>query len=269
MTLFGFINLSLNPAELSGVLEGEYSIPMVVLSILLSVMASYVTLEISRKISVAEDIVNKAAWLWSGAAVLGTGVWAMHFIGMMAFVLPVPVAYNIPITLLSIVPVILACYLALWITSRKTISPVHIAIGGVFFGAGIGAMHYIGMFAMESSAIMYFRIDMLLASVVGAVVLAALSISTRFVLSIKFGNENPVLASMIGSVVMGAAIATMHYVAMRASVFCESDGATSFVGGAYVELLSAGTSLISILLGFAVVLASELSPRRASADHQS
>ncbi len=267
MTLFGFINLSLDPSELTGVLEGEYSIPMVVLSILLSIMASYVTLEISRKISVTEDIINKSVWLWSGAAVLGAGVWAMHFIGMMAFVLPIPVAYDIPITLVSIIPVILACYLALWITSRQTINLLSIIFGGLFFGAGIGAMHYIGMFAMESSATMHFRVDMLLASVVGAVVLAALSISTRFVLANKFGRDNPVLASLIGSFVMGAAIATMHYVAMRASIFCEGDGATAFIGGGHVEMLSAGTSLISILLGLAVVLASELSPRRASADH--
>lgn len=263
MTLFGIINLSLSPSELTGVLEGEYSKPMVVLSILLSIMASYVTLEISRKISVSDDMANKSAWLWSGAVVLGAGVWAMHFIGMMAFILPVPVAYDVPITLVSIVPVVLACYLALWIISRKTVNAMHIAFGGVFFGAGIGSMHYIGMFAMKSSAIMYFRVDMLLASVVGAVVLAALSISTRFVLANKFGQENPVLSSLIGSVVMGAAIATMHYVAMRASVFCEGGEFNGFIGGAYVELLSAGTSFISILLGLAVVLASELSPKRA------
>ena len=95
-------------------------------------------------------------WLAAGSLVMGYGVWAMHFIGMLAFRLPIPVAYDVPITALSVIPAIAASVVALHVVARKDPPRWLLIAGGALMGAGIGAMHYTGMGAMRLNAEMRY-----------------------------------------------------------------------------------------------------------------
>ena len=80
---------------------------------------------------------------------MGSGIWSMHFIGMLAFRMPVSVSYDVPITGLSLLIAVAASGFALYVTSRGTLSLGRLLAGGSLLGFGIAAMHYTGMAAMR------------------------------------------------------------------------------------------------------------------------
>ena len=84
---------------------------------------------------------------------MGIGIWSMHYIGMLAFRMPMPVLYDWPTVLLSLAAAIAASGIALFVVSRKTMGLLATIVGGMFMGGGIAAMHYIGMEAMRMPAI--------------------------------------------------------------------------------------------------------------------
>ena len=124
--------------------------------------------------------VARYAWLAAGAVMMGVGIWAMHFVGMLAYVLPIPVAYEIVPTALSVAPAVLAAAVALSIVARPAVSTCRLLIGGTLMGAGIGAMHYGGMEAMSVSALVRYDPTLFAMSIVAAVVLSVLALQVRF-----------------------------------------------------------------------------------------
>src|SRR5271170_1654261 len=136
-------------AAVGDALSQSYSFVIVVLSYLIAALASYVGLLMSVSIANAESARGRWVWLAGGSVAMGIGIWAMHFTGMLALTLPVPVSYDVPITVLSVVPAILASALALRVMSGRGNRHRRYIVGGTLVGAGIGAMHYIGMAAMR------------------------------------------------------------------------------------------------------------------------
>ena len=149
---------------------------------------------------------------------MGLGIWSMHFVGMLAFRLPVPIAYDLPRMLLSVAVSIGASLLALFVVSRAELGPVALVGGGILMGAAIAGMHYIGMASMRMSADLSYRTPIVALSIVIAIVasLAALwlAFSFRAVVSVR-GRRLKVLSAAV----MGVAIAGMHYTGMAAAHF--------------------------------------------------
>jgi NO-binding membrane sensor protein with MHYT domain len=238
-------------------LDVSYHMPLVALSVLLAVLASYVALEVANKLSQAEAFPRRNLWVIGGALPMGLGIWGMHFVGMLAFELPVAIHFDMTTTMISIVPAILASYLAINLIGRKQAGVFHILGGGVLIGAGIGAMHYIGMMAMRLAADMYYRLDLFLLSVVAAVSLAILALVT----SRKFRNseaDQKLSHVVIPSVVMGGAISAMHYIAETSTVYMPGTHGHMAMSGATTEELIMFTSLVSVVLGLCVVVVAEL-----------
>jgi signal transduction histidine kinase/CheY-like chemotaxis protein len=148
---------------------------------------------------------------------MGSGIWAMHFVGMLAFRLPIPVAYDIPITLVSLVLPILASGLALWQVSRANLGPVRLGVSAVTMGVGINAMHYTGMAAMRMEPGIVYDPLLFALSVLIAVGASALALWIAF----RLRRSTPdVWVPRIGAaVVMGCAIVGMHYTGMAAANF--------------------------------------------------
>jgi PAS domain S-box-containing protein len=145
----------------------------------------------------------------------------MHYIGMLAFILPVPVAYHWPTVLLSLFAAIVASAVALYVVSRQTMNAFRALAGSVLMGAGIASMHYIGMAAMRSPAMCQLSSFLVVLSVVFAVLisLAALWITFHF----RDEKAASIWGKAAGAVVMGAAIPVMHYTGMAAASFTLSD----------------------------------------------
>jgi PAS domain S-box-containing protein len=200
-------------------LIGSYNYSLVALSVFIAVFASYAALDLASRVTAAGGW-TRALWVLGGACAMGTGIWSMHYIGMLAFILPIPVAYHWPTVLLSLFAAILASAIALYVVSRQKMGASQAVAGSVLMGAGIAGMHYIGMAAMRLPAVCQFNSSLVVLSVAFAVLisLAALWITFHF-RDEKTGIGRKKLA---GAVVMGAAIPVMHYTGMAAASFTSS-----------------------------------------------
>jgi PAS domain S-box-containing protein len=200
-------------------LIGSYNYALVTLSVLIAIFASYTALDLAGRVTAARGW-TRTVWLLGGAGAMGTGIWSMHYIGMLAFVLPIAVAYHWPTVLLSLLAAIIASVVALGVVSRQKMGAFRALAGSVLMGAGIASMHYIGMAAMRLPAVCHFNSFLVALSVVFAVLisLAALWITFHF-RDEKTGIGREKLA---GAVVMGTAIPVMHYTGMAAASFTPS-----------------------------------------------
>jgi PAS domain S-box-containing protein len=198
-------------------LEGHYDYVRVVLSVLLAMMGSYSALELAERVTAASGHA-RAWWLAGGAFATGVGVWSMHFMGMFAFLLPIPVAYDWPIALLSFGASVFGGGVALFVVSRTRLGAVRAIFGGIAMGGiGISVQHYSAMASMRMEARHEYSLPLVTLSVVVAIALAVPSLWLMFVLR---ENNEPYSARKLGSAaLLGTAIPAMHYTAMAAVRF--------------------------------------------------
>src|ERR1700688_2999015 len=200
-------------------LIGSYNYALVALSVLIAMFASYAALDLAGRVTAAGGW-TRAAWLLGGAGAMGTGIWSMHYIGMLAFILPIPVAYHWPTVLLSLFAAVLASVIALYVVSRQKMGASRAVAGSVLMGVGIASMHYIGMAAMRLPAICQFNSSLVVMSVMFAVLISFAALWITF----HFRDEKKGIGweKLAGAVVMGAAIPVMHYTGMAAASFTPS-----------------------------------------------
>ena len=204
-------------------LIGSYSPALVSISLFVAVLASYTALDLAGRIATAQ---GRAAhfWMVGGALAMGVGIWSMHFIGMLAFTLPVELGYDVPITALSLLTAILSSGFALWLVSQPRLPAWQLAFGALIMGAGISTMHYTGMAALRMQPGIDYDPTLFGASLVIAVGASAAALWIAF--RLRQNTPHVRLARAGAAVVMGIAIVGMHYTGMAGARF--SDG--SFCG---------------------------------------
>jgi PAS domain S-box-containing protein len=236
-------------------LIGSYNYALVALSVLIATFASYAALDLASRVTAADGWAH-ALWLLGGACAMGTGIWSMHYIGMLAFILPIPVAYHWPTVLLSLLAAILASAIALYVVSRQKMGAFRALAGSVLMGTGIASMHYIGMAAMRLPAICQFNSFFVVLSVVFAVLISLAALWTTF----HFRDEKTGIGreKLAGAVVMGAAIPVMHYTGMAAASFTPSGTPVDLSQAVSISTL--GTAGIAgatfVVLGLALLTSS-------------
>ena len=197
---------------------GHHDPKLVVLSVTVAVIASYAALDLAARVSVRR---GRAAWLWlllGGAAVMGTGIWSMHFVGMLAFDLGGPVAYDGRINAASWLVAVLASGMALLVARRPALTRSRLAGGGLVMGLGIAAMHYLGMAAMRVSPPVEYDISLVAASIGIAFLSSLAALTLAFRLRRRY-SRGAVFAKLGSAVVLGLGIAAMHYTGMAAARF--------------------------------------------------
>jgi len=250
-------------------LSGTYDLQLVLLSIIVASAASYAALDLARRVTATEGW-RARAWLVGGAFAMGAGIWSMHFIGMLAFKLPIRMAYDPFITLLSMVIAVVTSGLALAIVSRLAIIsrteidlPVLVA-GGVIMGAGICGMHYTGMAAMRMDPPIEYSPGLFVASMVIALTASVAAVWLAFTFHSHRDGPRP-LQRTGAAVVMGLAISGMHYTAMAAANF--EPGAVCAVSRAFdVDnvLLAYGIAVTILSILALTILLPLLTARSAS-----
>lgn len=236
--------------EPSAIYIGSYDLGLVALSVALGMLGAFAAIGISQRALPTQRPLHRLAWIALGSLAMGGGIWAMHFIGMLAFDLPCSVRYETGITLASMIPGVLASAVAFHFVSKERRSAMQTAGSSLLLGLGIGAMHYMGMAAMKLDG--YVRYDPVRFgfSLIVAVVLAYVALAMRTTRPpFRFAR------ALISAIVMGTAVAGMHYAAMSSAYFVKGNGgaltdmvvskgeeltvAVTLVTGAWILLLSA------------------------------
>lgn len=235
------------------------------LSVLVAMMASYTALSLAGRVTETQGRAS-TWWLAGGAVAMGCGIWSMHFIGMLAFSLPIRLSYDIAWTLASLVAAIAVSAFALRIVTRPTIRRLDILVGGVIMGAGICCMHYMGMQALQMNPGIDYDPAIVAVSVVIAVVASIVALWLAFTLRSEYGWRAQVKKGG-AAVVMGLAVIAMHYTGMEAARFglgsiCMAKGGVN-ADWLAVLVAMAALSLLTITMLLSVV-DSRLASRTAS-----
>jgi diguanylate cyclase (GGDEF)-like protein len=198
-------------------LTGTYNPTLVLLSYLVAAIASYVALDMAGRINASRDPRTARGWLVGGACAMGTGIWSMHFIGMLAFRLPIPQGYDVLWTLYSLAIAIAGSAYALWLVSHQTLALRRIAVGALILGAAIATMHYVGMAAMRMQPGIVYDPLWFAASIVIAIGAAAAALWIAFALRVDGKRAQRIRVA--AALVMGFAVIGMHYTGMAAAQF--------------------------------------------------
>ncbi|MDQ1389395.1 MAG: hypothetical protein QOF56_2849, partial [Acidobacteriaceae bacterium] len=236
-------------------LVGSYDYRLVALSVVIAIVAAYAALDLAGRVTSAQTRV-RFVWLTGGSFAMGIGIWSMHYIGMLAFRLPIPVLYDWPTVLLSLLAAVLASASALFVVSRQKMGLLRASIGSIFMGGGIAAMHYVGMEAMRLHAMCQWSPTLVALSVVLAVGISFVALLLTFYFRGDLSAWSWLKIS--SAVVMGAAIPIMHYTGMAAAKFTVATPALSHSDTAHAVSVSslsiAGIIVVTFLvLGIAVL----------------
>jgi len=224
------------------IVTGTHHPYLVALSILVACFASYTALDLGGQVAAARGLARRV-WLVGAAIIMGGGIWSMHFIGMLAFVMPIPMSYDIGLTTVSLLVAIFVTGGGFYVISRQSATPLRLVLSGIFMGLGIAAMHYTGMAAVRGDAeLSYDRLFVALSLVIAiGAATAALWLAFR---------TTDLWQKLAAAVVMGLAISGMHYTAMQAAIFA----AHGSVHEARVNASLGQTSLALAVAGITFVI---------------
>jgi len=238
--------------QLGTPLAGSYDYRLVALSILIAILAFYVALDLAVRVTAARGGARRA-WLAGGAISMGLGIWSMHFVGMLAFKLPIPVRYDVPTVSLSLLAAILASAVALYVVSGDRFGRREALVSSLLMGGGIAGMHYIGMAATRLPATCDYNPLIVGLSILIAIfgALAALTFAFDF-------HEEPrrTWAKATSAAVMGIAVASVHYTGMASASFATSNLTVDFSHSLGVSSLgTAGIVIVTLMtLGFTLLI---------------
>ena len=199
-------------------MDKSYSLALVVLSVVVATLGGYVAVEIAQRAR-ASGIRHRILWTCLGALAMGLGIWSMHFVGMLALTLPVPIWYDALFTFGSVVAAVIGCAIAFTIFNRLIVGSWLLALASVLMGAAIAGMHYLGMAGMRMGANTIYDpviVGISIGIVVGVSFLALAL--TRNLLQTG-ATRGPLLKKLGASLAFAFAVAGMHYTGMAAAHF--------------------------------------------------
>lgn len=219
LSIFYYLRMPIDVlnSEVGRFMGATYSAPVVITSIVIAVLASFVTLGLARRVRLSS---GGMAYVWwgCGAIVMGSGVWSMHFVGMQAFELPIALGYNGSMTLLSWGAAVLSAAVALGMTARERVRYWQWLLGALVMGCGISAMHYLGMQAIELTIPITWDFAVVALSVLIAVLASATALQL-FRVMCQLSGKRLFVFQTLSALLMGAAICGMHYTGMAAANF--------------------------------------------------
>ncbi|MFP2769896.1 putative bifunctional diguanylate cyclase/phosphodiesterase [Oceanisphaera sp. KMM 10153] len=231
-------------------LSSSYNQALVVCSVIVAILASYTALNMASRVSSTSGR-SALLWLIGGSFAMGFGIWSMHFIGMLAFQLPITLGYDVPLTLVSLLIAVVSSALALYLVCKDTLPWARLVSGGVLMGLGIACMHYTGMEAMLMTPRIIYVPWIFVLSIVIAILasVAALWLAFRLRQEVKRATYSRMGAALV----MGCAIIGMHYTGMAASKFPLNSFCSAANSGIDTKWLAVLVIIVSLSV-FAIAL---------------
>jgi diguanylate cyclase (GGDEF)-like protein/PAS domain S-box-containing protein len=235
----------------------RYSVGWIVVSVLLSIFASYAALSASNRIQGHDGKSSNLIWLFISALALGAGTWAMNFVGMLALRLPCAISYDPVITVISMFPSFLAGSVVFGLVGRNEVKQQPLIVGSILLGGGMGSMHYTGMTAMRFEGIIRYDPALFALSIIVAIVLSyfALFIKNNHALFKKYGDIRI-------AVILGGAFSGMHYTAMSATYFVKGSAEDLSSSAFTPDSLAIIVALTTTFLAFVALALASLSRAR-------
>ena len=241
-------------------LIGSYTPWLVVVSLVVAILASFTALDMANRVTTAPSARISVLWLLGGGCAMGLGIWSMHFIGMLAFRLPIPLGYDLPLTAVSLLAAVASSIFALWLVSRPTLPHSRLALGAILMGCGIASMHYIGMAAMLMRPGIEYHAGWFTLSVLVAVAASWVALFVAFRLR---HNDTRLHHRIVPAVLLGTAIVGMHYTGMAAARFPANSICGAAAGdGLQTQWLAALVMVLTIAILAVVLLVSWLDQRQ-------
>jgi diguanylate cyclase (GGDEF)-like protein len=201
----------------AGVIHGRFDAGLVGLSVTIAVVAAYAALDFARR-AVHDTSWRRRAWLAGGALAIGSGIWGMHFVGMLSFKMPMPVSYEPALVALSLIAAIGGSGVALAFVTRTHVSRGAVVIGATFMGCAIASMHFLGMASMQMAATIHWNIPLVVLSV--TIGFGASLLALSLVVRINAGTRRLRFSqSAFAALLLGLAVSGLHFTAMTASTF--------------------------------------------------
>ncbi|MGA7437877.1 MAG: EAL domain-containing protein [Luteibacter sp.] len=242
-------------------LVSSYSNVLVAFSFVVAILASYTALNMAGRVAGTRGRASML-WLVGGSFAMGLGIWAMHFVGMLAFSLPITLGYDIELTALSLVIAVGSSAFALWLVCQDELPKRRLAVGALLMGAGISAMHYTGMAAMRMMPGVVYDPVLFSLSVLFAVLASGAALWIAF--RLRRDTSRVWVARFGASLVMGCAIVGMHYTGMAAANFPEGSWCgAALAGGIDVKYLAVVVIVVTLSV-FAIALAVAMLDARAN-----
>ena len=247
-------------------IHGEYDLLLVAISYLVATLASYAALNLVGQLRLEQSKQAKFYWLAGGAFTMGAGIWSMHFIGMLAFIMPMPMEYELGWTFASLFMAILASGLALFLLRNENYSMSQLILGGFLIGLAISTMHYMGMEGMKIHTNIHYLPGLFFLSVFIGIIAAEAAIYLALE-SNKGSRTKQFYFKIFSALLMGLAICGMHYTGMAAAVFTSNTAHTMETSSQaiptnYLAFFIAG---ISALIIFIALIASISNKKMVSA----
>ncbi|CAB1401252.1 Sensory box/GGDEF family protein [Pseudomonas fluorescens] len=241
------------PARGQVILDCTHNPLLVLAAYLVACAASFATLDMAERVVHAEDLPSRRLWRWIGATCLAGGIWAMHFISMLAFQTPIDIEYDLGITLFSLLIALLASWLAMQTLSEVQPSALRCLKTACVIGLGIAGMHYVGMAAMKSSATTYYHPGLFALSVLIAIGASFAALWVARYLSEGSGVAHQLL-KYSAALILGAGIISMHFTGMAALNLVIPEGGMAASGGAtgHLQLGLTVALIILLILGSAI-----------------
>jgi PAS domain S-box-containing protein len=244
----------------SAAFTGSYDYSEVARSVAIAIFASYAALDLAGRVTVATSGI-RLAWLSGGAIAMGIGIWAMHFKGMLAFRLPVPVKYHWPTVLASLLVALLASAVALYVASRQKITPGKALTASVIIGGGIAGTHYIGMAAMRLPAVTRYSPFLVTCSILLAILFSLIALLMAF--GLREETRWSVPRRLGSATVMGVAVSAMHYTGMAAASFIPASPPDLSDAVSIPAIGNSGVVITALIVLLAAVTTSSADRRRS------
>jgi diguanylate cyclase (GGDEF)-like protein/PAS domain S-box-containing protein len=245
-------------------MTGTYDPWLVALSILVAMIGSFTALDLAEQ-AAKRDTRRAAYWVMGGGFALGLGIWSMHFIGMLAFHLPIPVAYDVPITIASVIPAVIASVTAMAVICHGKRGWPTLLGSSTLIGLGIVVMHYTGMAALKMSPPIDYDPWYFALSVAIAIGASFVAVRVGLGLSPSGSPEVKVGYKIVAAMVLGFAIAGMHYTGMAAARFDAASVCMAAPKGVDSQrlalMIGAGTILLMVFTAAAAAFEARLQER--------
>jgi NO-binding membrane sensor protein with MHYT domain/GGDEF domain-containing protein len=236
-------------------LVGSYNNLLVLFSLGVAILASYTALNMVGRITATQGCASHC-WLAGGACAMGMGIWSMHFLGMLAFNLPISLGYDPSITALSFLIAIASSAFALWLVVQNDLPWMRLMCGALLMGGGIAGMHYVGMAAMLMAPSIQYNPSLFVLSIVIAIAASGIVLWIAFHMRRRSASVGRLRAG--AAVVMGATIFAMHYTGMAAAQFplgsiCGAAHAGASVGWLALVIVIVTLAVLAIALVISVL----------------